>query len=193
MAAGIRDKLAAADQAAQAGASGGGESGASSETASRAAVVGIDKPLTADGLQHTSNELPAALHAAAGPAPMSEAVSDPALAGISKPIQTASSQAASAQAARLGPAPAEASANAEAAGGPHAASTAAPGLGGVKQQQQMLSQRVCGSPAIDGCNSLPSRCMAVQSPGNSMWKQKLSLGGSAWQSDTRLTPSGMHT
>ena len=151
MAADAHDKLAAAHQAAQVA---GSDPAVASAAASDAAVAGIDKPLTAAGMQQTSGGLAAAPHASAGPVAAPDTASDPALAGIDKPIRAASSQAAVAQSAAVASASTPAASTAavdgqQAAGGQDAASAAAPGPGDAVQQQ-LLSQRVCGSPAIDG-------------------------------------------
>ena len=151
MAADAHEKLAAAHQAAQVA---GSDSAGAAAAASDAAVAGIDKPLTAAGKQRTSGEPAAAPHASAGPVAAPNASSDPALVGIEKPIGVASSQVADTKSAAVASASIPA-ANAAAgdgqlaAGGQDAASAAAPGSGDT-EQQQLLSQRVCGSPAIDG-------------------------------------------
>ena len=151
MAADAHGKLAAAHQAAQVA---GSDSAGSAAAASNAAVAGIDKPLTAAGKQQTSGEPAAAPDISAGPSTAPNAASDPALVGIEKPIGAASSQAADAQSAAVSSASTPAASAAavggqQAAGGQDAASAAAPGPGDTAQQQ-LLSQRVCGSPAIDG-------------------------------------------
>lgn len=151
MAADAHDKLAAAHQAAQVA---GSDSAGASAAASDAAVAGIDKPLTAAGRQQTSGEPAAAPRASAGPSTAPASASDPALVGIEKPIGLASSQVADTKAAAVASAstPAASAAAVDgqlAAGGQDAASAAVPGPGDTVQQQ-LLSQRVCGSPAIDG-------------------------------------------
>ena len=151
MAADAHDKLAAAHQAAQVA---GSDSAGASAASSDAAVAGIDKPLTAAGMQQTSSEPATAPHVSAGPSTAPAAASDPALVGIEKPIGVASSQVADTKSAAVASAdtPAASASAVDgqlAAAGQDAASAAAPGPGDTVQQQ-LLSQRVCGSPAIDG-------------------------------------------
>jgi hypothetical protein len=151
MAADAHDKLAAAHQAAQVA---GSDPAGASAAASNAAVAGIDKPLTADGRQRTSGQPAAAPQSSAGLVAAPAAASDLGIVGIEKPIGAASSQAAVAQSAAVASASTPAASAAavdgqQAAGGQDAAPEAAPGPGDAVQQQ-LLSQRVCGSPAIDG-------------------------------------------
>lgn len=173
IAASARDKVAAAHEMAQAAASSASSAGqaaaggaAASTASAGAAVAGIDKPLTADGkrkgTQVTDAPKDAAGDAAAGGTAAPTAAPNIAVIGIDKPRAAASPAAVATEA---GAAP-----HLGAAAAQPAAAAAESGL------QQLLSQRVCGSPAVDGYAHVEPKCL-YSSPAAKWWKEWEAGGG----------------